>query len=111
MNMRSFIVAIFLLFASAASAAAPSMLCKATDVEEYYSVVAPEKGKVLFQVNSGTFLEGVGESLGDRIIAITINATNGDIHMVVDMNTDRGLIRIQYKDGRVYQHPIICAYK
>lgn len=92
-------------------AAAPSMLCKATDVEQYYNVVAPEKGKVLLQIDGGTFLEGVGEKIADKMIAISINATNGDIHMVVDLNNDKGLIRIEYKDGRAYQHPVVCLYK
>lgn len=94
-----------------AYAAAPSMLCRATDVEQYYNVVAPEKGKVLFQVDGGNFLEGVGQSIDDKVIAITINATNGDIYMIVDMNTDKGLVRIEYKDGRAYQHPVTCLYR
>jgi hypothetical protein len=109
--MRSFIVATSLLLVSAASAAAPSMLCKATDVEQYYNVIAPEKGKVLFQIDGGTFLEGLGQSIDSKVLAISVNATNGNIYMVVDLNNDRGLVRIEYKDGRAYQHPITCLYR
>jgi len=105
------IVIAAMMMATPALAAKPSMLCRAKDNGEMYSIIAVDQGKVLFQMGAGEYLEGEGTMLDKNLIAMTVNAENGKAYMVVDGRTSDGLIKLEYNDGRINQHPIHCIFK
>lgn len=108
--MKRLVIAAMMM-ATPALAAKPSLLCRAKDVGTMFSVIATGKGTVLFQMDGGEYLDGRGTIMDDGMLGVIVNANNGDIYMVVDPKKDDGLIKLQYNDGRIYQHPIQCVYK
>jgi hypothetical protein len=108
--MKRLVIAAMMI-ATPALAAKPSLLCKAKDVGTMFTVIATGKGTILFQIDAGEYLDGQGTVLDNGMVAIIVNGGNGDVYMVVDPKKDDGLVKLQYNDGRVYQHPIHCVYR
>lgn len=108
--MKRIILAVMLV-STPAMAAKPSILCKAKDNDTMFSVVVVDAGKILFQMDAGEYLEGVGTMVDKDRAAFVVHADNGNVYMVLDGRDNNGLVKLEYNDGRMRQHPIHCVYK
>ena len=95
----------------AAHASQNSILCKTTDTNEYIDIVSKgsNTNDVLFQIQGGTFYDGVS-SFENPILKVIVPFDEGSAILIYNTTTQKGGVVLSFPNER-QNHEIRCTFR